>query len=114
LAPTIDMKRAEPPQRPPHDATLQEGTVIAEGEMIRTANGRYHAAVAGESVINGANGSHDLTTVAPAGVSMVAQQEHERAANGVTLNDTDWRAIDIDASAATCVLGAELRGFDAT
>src|SRR5882762_8923010 len=89
--------------------TLQQGSVIAEEEMICAADGDLQPSARRQVIINRLNVGLDLTGLRVGFAAVVAEDEHERLME-TSLNDTAERlTIDIDSGLAPRIVMAELQ-----
>src|SRR5579864_9586953 len=88
---------------------LQQGSVVAEGEMVRAANYDAQPFIRRQTIVNRLNVGHDLTNLRVGRkIALAAQQEHERLVDACLTDAAVQRTIHIDACLAPGILGAEL------
>src|SRR5437868_10430849 len=104
------MNYSDPTQGAQKDVALQKCTVVAEKEMVRSADGDPQAFVGRHAIVDGLNVGHDRAARRIGRVPIVGKQKHEWVWYAFANYSSQRRTVDIDAGLASGIVVAELRG----
>ena len=78
LAASIDAEFAKQTEHPSHETALQEGTVVAEGEMVRAPDRDTYPCIRRQPIVNRVYVSCDLIDFrGRREITLATQEEHE-------------------------------------
>src|SRR5262249_6379225 len=110
LTTSVDTELTEQAEHSPQEMALQQGSIVAEGEMVRATDCDAEPSIRRQTIINRLDVGLDLTDFRVGRkIAVVAQEKHERLVDACLNDAAVQRTVHVDACLAPGILSAEVR-----